>query len=340
MPSLCVTGSAGFVYSHVARYFVQQDWDVTIADHFDWQGKARNIRDLIPHVKLLIGDLATGTLAPRCAEVRPDYVIHAASFTHVDDSITDPERFMLNNTIGTTRLLQALWHEYQETGHLPRKIIIISTDEVYGSTPPGIFFDEQAPYNPSNAYAASKVGVEAITRAFYLTHQVPLVVVRPCNTYSTGQFPSKVIPKFVRQMLRGEPVTLYNDGQGSRDWLHALDHARAIHTLLDKGLPGETYNLGAGEEHTDEDICRRIQGILTHAGYTIARQAKITLTPGRPGHDRRYAMNSEKLRRLGWAPETVFENGLIHTVLWNAKNQDYWTSDAVTLDTEPEVCHP
>ena len=324
MASSVISGGAGFIYSHVARHFVNLGWDVIIADHFDMQGKGKNIADLLPRVRLIIGDLTVGALAARCAEVRPDYVVHAAAYTHVDDSITDPERFMLNNVLGTTRLLQA----FSQSGHIPTRILIVSTDEVYGSTPPGVAFTESQPFAPSNAYAASKVVVEAIAGAFHTTHTLPILIVRPCNTYAPGQFPAKVIPKFIGQLLRNELVTLYNDGQGSRDWLHAEDHARAVETILDRGQVGEAYNLGADEEHTDRDILIRIEAILSYLGY-LTTPGSIAKVPGRPGHDRRYRMQTDKLRALGWVPQVAFSDGLRETVRWNAEHQEYWAHDLV-----------
>lgn len=324
-----ITGAAGFIYSHVARHFLRQGYGVTIADHFDAQGKGRNIASIIKDVKLLIGDLVYGDLAKQCAAVEADYVIHAAAFTHVDDAIADPVRFALNNVVGTTMLLQAL----VKHAHRPEKVIIVSTDEVYGSTPAGQVFDEQARYNPTNAYSASKVGVEAMANAFWNTHKLPVVIVRPCNTYSIMQFPSKAIPRFVGQMIRREPVTIYNDGQGSRDWLHATDHARAIETLCLAGVPGEAYNLAAGEEHTDLDIATRIIEILSGQPVGIDPSAlPLTYVPGRPGHDRRYAMDGSKLRALGWQPRVPFDEGLRETVLWNAAHQDHWQHDLVEVE--------
>lgn len=330
MPSILLTGAAGFIYSAVARHFVQHGWDVTIADHFDMQGKGQNLANILPDVRLLIGDLATGALAERCAEVHADYIVHAAAYTHVDDAIADPERFMTNNILGTTRLLQALWAARRTHGELPQKMLIISTDEVFGATPPGQYFREDAPYNPSNAYAASKVGVEAIARSFFHTHQLPVIVMRPCNTYGPGQFPAKVIPKFIQQMLTGQPVTLYNDGRGSRDWLHVQDHAQAIQVLLERGKVGDAYNLGANDEHSDLDIYENIGMILLDAGI-VPEIPPPTFVPGRPGHDRRYAMKTDKLRALGWQPRIPFTDGFRETVLWNVEHRDWWSHDFVKI---------
>ena len=320
-----ITGGAGFIGSSVVRHFVELGHEVCIADRFTYAGKARNLADILPWVDLLIGDLATGDLAARCAQWRPEWVVHMAAETHVDRSIDAPESFVTSNVLGTTRLLQALYLDL--TVDL-KKMVVYSTDEVFGWTPQGEIFDEFTLYNPSNAYSASKVGVEAIANSFYVTHDMPIVIVRPCNTYGPGQHPEKVIPKFVRQMLRGEPVTVYNEGNGARDWLHVEDHARAIETLLLHGVPGEDYNLAANEEHSDSEIAAII-------GIALGVKHRVIFTPGRPGHDRRYMMDGSKLRALGWSPVVSFEDGFCSTVHWNAANQDWWDSDTIRIAHAP-----
>ena len=336
---ILVTGGLGFIGSHVVRHFVNQGHEVIIADILSYAGKVRHIEDVLMHVKLLIGDLAMGDLAERCAEQHPDYVIHMAANTHVDRAIRDPESFMYSNILGTTRLLQALYKEHEclladdmwGTG-FPRKIIVYSTDEVFGSTPAGVCFNESAPFRPSNAYSASKMGVEGIASSFFVTHAMPIVVVRPCNTYGVGQHPEKVIPKFVGQLLRGECLTVYNDGRGVRDWLHVEDHARAIEALCIHGVAGESYNLAAGEEHSDLGIALHIVEIVTGMPQGgPASTMPIVYEPGRPGHDKRYAMDGSKLRALGWSPQVEFAQGFAETVRWNMEHADYWEHDLVKV---------
>jgi dTDP-glucose 4,6-dehydratase len=330
-----VTGGAGFIASEIARQYVAAGDTVAIADKFSYAGKGRNISDILPQVDLLIGNLATGDLAQRCADWGPEIVIHAAGDTHVDKAIEDPFRFQINNVLGTCSLLEALRQMHRP----PRAIVVYSTDEVFGPTPQGEAFGEDSKHIPSNAYSASKCGVEGLATAFYVTHGLPTIIVRPCNTYGPRQHPEKVIPKFVGQILSGRAVTLYNDGRGARDWLHVVDHGRAVRLVAAKGEPGTSYNLAANEEHSDSDILARIEASLREAGH-IHRNTVVPIeaTPGRAGHDRRYMMDGSRIRALGWRPEVNFMKGFSATVLWNAENRTYWDSDVVRLSGDGLPC--
>jgi dTDP-glucose 4,6-dehydratase len=318
-----VTGGAGFIGSHVVRYLLRQGHDVCVATRHTYAAHFRNLAAALPHIDLLIGDLAEPWHAAQCAAWQPDWVVHAAAETHVDRAIADPGCFVRANVLGTAQLLQAL----QEQAGGVQRVLVYSTDEVYGPAPPGVAFDEEAPLQPSNAYSASKVGAEAVARAFWVTHGLPVVLVRPCNTYGPGQHPEKVLPKFVAQCLAGQPMTVYNDGQGSRDWLHVDDHARAVLTLLSHGQPGAVYNLAAESEHTDEVLATLVWNELASAH--TARRTAITYVPGRPGHDRRYRMTGERLRRLGWEPRIPFARGVVETIRWQVAHPDWWTHDVV-----------
>jgi len=320
---ILITGGAGFIGSHVTRHFVARGYEVCVATRNTYAGKMRNLADVLPKILLLIGDLAEPYFARQCAEWCPELVVHMAAETHVDRAIEEPLSFVRANVTGTATLLQA----FVDHGAVQR-ILVYSTDEVYGPTPEGVAFDEQAPFRPTNAYSASKVGVEGLARAFWATHCLPVTVVRPCNTYGSGQHPEKVIPKFVRQLLTKQKLTLYNDGRGSRDWLHVIDHARGVETLLRQGEAGEAYNMGAGDEHTDQEIAYEVWRVLLNADK-VTYPLPVTYVPGRPGHDRAYRMNSDKLHALGWCPKMPFFEGFEATVLWNVAHQDWWDTDKI-----------
>lgn len=325
MSRILITGGAGFIGSHLTDHFVESGHTVAVADKFSYAGKGRNLADVLPRIDLLIGNLASGDLAKRCAEWGPEVVIHAAGDTHVDMAIADPFRFQVNNVLGTCSLLEAL----RRMDKPPRKVIVYSTDEVFGPTPGGVAYREDQGFRPSNAYSASKVGVEGLASSFWVTHGLPTVVVRPCNTYGRRQHPEKVVPKFTGQILRGEPVTLYNDGEGSRDWLHTSDHARAIAAIIEHGEPGTSYNLARGDERTDRQVYEMIVGVLRDTGFS--GEPATTYVPGRPGHDRRYIMDGSRLRSLGWTPAVDWADGMRDAVLWNVQNAHWWDGDAVRL---------
>lgn len=320
---LC-TGGAGFITGHVAGYLESQGYEVHIADRLSYAGKIRNIAANCPKAKLWMGDLKTPDFCNKLAAFGFDAVVHAAGNTHVDHSIKDPISFTLDNVLATNQLL----HAFEKS--LSTRFVIYTTDEVYGSTPAGVIFDEMAPFNPSNAYAASKVGIEGLARAYFITFKMPLVVVRSCNTYGRGQHPEKAIPRFTMQCINGEPITVHNDGSGSRDWLHTRDHAEAIRLLIDKGVPGEAYNLARGDEHTDLEVATKISELCR-------TDLKVVFVPGRPGHDRRYWMDGTKIRKLGWNPQVPFSWGLKDAVEWTIQNQDWWQHDHVTPDSLVEV---
>lgn len=244
-----------------------------------------------------------------------DAVVHLASNTHVDHAIKNPIVFTQDNVFGTNQLLHAF-----ELYSRASRLIVYSTDEVYGATPQGERFKETQPFRASNAYSASKVGIEGLASSYRVTHDMDIIVVRPCNTYGRRQHPEKAIPRFVRQAMNERPITVHGDGTGARDWLHTSDHAAAIETLLERGIAGEAYNLAAGEEHADNEIARGIL-LLTNS------KSDIEYIQQRPGHDRRYWMDGSKLRTLGWEPRMPFADGFKDAVEWNMKNQAHWDAD-------------
>lgn len=329
-----VTGGAGFIGSHVAAYLQSAGWEVHVADRFSYAGKVRNVSRFIREAKLWAGDLKSEEFCQKLSRFGFDFIVHLAGNTHVDNAIKDPIQFTLDNVLGTNQLLHAFESEHVEQDAVGphckptlQKVVLYSTDEVFGSTPAGQIFDEKAPFNPSNAYSASKVGIEGLAKAYWTTFKMPIIVVRPCNTYGRGQHPEKAIPKFTKQILHGQPMTVHNDGTGSRDWLHTDDHARAIETLLLHGKPGQSYNLAAGDEHTDMEVASSI-------AYLLGRPIDITFIPGRPGHDRRYWMDPAKIRALGWTPKVPFKDGLRDAVEWTRDNQDWWDHDYIVVQGE------
>ena len=316
-----VTGGAGFIGSHVSSHLAWRGHEVHVLDRFSYAGRLKNLKDMVggAGARIWVGDLKEWDVCTRLAEHGFDWLIHMASNTHVDHSISNPHVFVLDNVVGTDQLLHAFATRSENT-----RALVYSTDEVFGPTPAGERFDEHAAMKPSNPYSASKVAIEALCHSYGITFGFNPMIVRPCNTYGPNQHPEKVIPRFVRQALAGKPLTVHNDGSGARDWLWVKDHARATEAIMERGQLGESYNMAAGDEHTDMEIATQIQDILkvTH---------NIKNVNIRPGHDKRYWMDNAKLRLLDWKPQTPFNIGFRDTVMWNKHNIAHWADDSLPL---------
>ena len=315
MANVLVTGGAGFIGSNFVTYALNAhpDWHVTTLDKLTYAGRLENLRDVEdnPRHRFVKGDVADVRVAgPLVAE--SDYVIHFAAETHVDRSIHDAGDFITTDVFGTFVLLDAA----RASSRL-RRFVQISTDEVYGSVPEGASLetDELKPRNP---YAASKAGADRLAYSYFATYEVPVIITRASNNYGPQQFPEKIIPLFITNALDERPLPLYGDGQNVRDWLHVDDHCRAIDLLLDRGQPGDVYNIGGGHEMRNVDLTHRILEILDRP-TTLIRPVT-----DRPGHDRRYCLNTTKLRALGWTAQVAFRDGLRAAVEWYRANEWWW----------------
>jgi dTDP-glucose 4,6-dehydratase len=315
MVDVLVTGGAGFIGSNFVRFALERhaDWRVTTLDKLTYAGRKENLHDVMAHPRHLFvhGDIADPGVAGPLVE-QSDVVVHFAAETHVDRSIASAGDFIHTDVFGTFVLLEAA-----RRAPKLRRFVQISTDEVYGSVPEGASreTDELKPRNP---YSASKAGADRLAYSYWATYQVPVVVTRASNNYGPYQFPEKVIPLFVTNALDDIPVPLYGDGQNVRDWLHVLDHCRGIDLLIERGRDGEVYNIGGGNEVQNVHLTRLILDLLGKPASLIKP------VPDRPGHDRRYALDTSKLRGLGWQPEVEFGAGLAATVEWYRRNEWWW----------------
>lgn len=310
-----MTGGAGFIGSNFVRWAHREhpDWHITTLDKLTYAGRLENLSEVIdsPRHTFVRGDIADAAVsAPLVRE--SDLVVHFAAETHVDRSIQSAADFITTDVIGTFVLLEAA----RQAPRL-RRFVQISTDEVYGSVPSGhsVETDELKPRNP---YSASKAGADRLAYSYWATYQVPVVITRASNNYGSHQFPEKVIPLFVTNAIDNIPLPLYGDGLNVRDWLHVDDHCRGIQAAIDHGTNGEVYNIGGGNEVRNVDLTHRILE-LTGRPSTLIRPVA-----DRPGHDRRYALDTSKLRSLGWAPQVDFVAGLAETVDWYRKNEAWW----------------
>jgi dTDP-glucose 4,6-dehydratase len=315
MVRVLVTGGAGFIGSNFVRYALARhgDWRVTTLDKLTYAGRLENLHDVTDHPRhaFVHGDIADAAISGPLVE-QSEIVVHFAAETHVDRSILAAGQFIRTDVEGTFVLLEAA----RRAPGL-RRFVQISTDEVYGSVPNGAS-KETDELKPRNPYAASKAAADRLAYSYWCTYDVPVVITRASNNYGPHQYPEKVIPLFTTNAIDGIPVPLYGDGRNVRDWLHVEDHCRAIELLIEGGANGEVYNIGGGNEVTNLELTRRILAGLDRP------LSLIKPVQDRPGHDRRYCLDSTKLRELGWSPQVDFEDGLRRTIDWYRQNEWWW----------------
>ena len=306
---ILVTGGAGFIGSNFVRYFLSAHPESAVVnfDKLTYAGNLDNLSDLRSHstYKFVLGDICDAGAVRDVLAQRVDAVVHFAAETHVDRSIAGASEFVRSNVEGTCTLLEAARRAKVA------RFLHVSTDEVYGSLAPGAAADENAPLRPNSPYAASKAASDLLVRSFWQTYHFPALVTRASNNYGPYQFPEKFLPLMITNALEGKPLPVYGDGLNERDWVFVEDHCRALDRVLEAGRPGEIYNVGYGQGLTNLSVVRKVLQILRKP------EDLITFVEDRPGHDRRYALESGKIRaELGWRPAVTFEEGLLRTVEW------------------------
>ncbi|HEV7825875.1 MAG TPA: dTDP-glucose 4,6-dehydratase [Mycobacteriales bacterium] len=316
---LLVTGAAGFIGSHYVRtmltggYAGFEDAEVTVLDKLTYAGNLANLAPVADssRYRFVQGDIADSSLL---ADLLPghDVVVNFAAESHVDRSIAHASDFVMTNVVGAQTLFDACLK-----AEVP-KVVHVSTDEVYGSIDEGSWTEEW-PLQPNSPYSAAKAASDLFARAYHRTHGLPVITTRCSNNYGPYQFPEKVIPLFVTNLMDGEKVPLYGDGGNIRDWLHVDDHCRGIQTALEKGEPGQVYNIGGGTEMTN----RELTALIVEAMGASWDDAVQPVTD-RKGHDRRYSLDDTKLRGLGYAPRHDFTSGLAETVDWYRSREEWW----------------
>jgi dTDP-glucose 4,6-dehydratase len=311
---ILVTGGAGFIGSNFVRHVLttHPNDSVVNLDKLTYAGNPQNLSDLAgePRYRFVQGDICDGALV-RDLMAGADVVVHFAAETHVDRSNAGADEFLRTNVTGTFTLLEAA--RERKIG----RFVAIGTDEVYGSVTRGAS-RELDPLNPSNPYSASKAAADLLARAYWTTHRLPVVVTRSSNNFGPYQYPEKVIPLFVTNALEGKPLPLYGDGKNVRDWLYVIDNCAAVDLVLRKGKDGEIYNIGGSNEVENIVLTRQILR-LTGKPETL-----ITPVSDRPGHDRRYALDSGKVHALGWKPAHPFPAALEKTVEWYRAHEAWW----------------
>jgi len=328
--TILVTGGSGFIASHFIRARLELGRETIVSvDKRAGNAGINNVgsRSDDDSVRFVQGEIGDRVLIGRLMrEHRPVAVVNFAAETHVDRSILFPYDFLQANVIGVFNLLEEI-RDYRKTltdcEQESFRFLQVSTDEVYGSLPSHAPpCDEDAPFAPNSPYAASKAAADHFVRVSFVTYGLPILIARCCNNYGSYQYPEKLIPLMILRAVAGEALPIYGDGNQIRDWLYVRDHCMALDRILTSGTPGETYNISAQAERTNLDVVRQLCALLDRLSPRPSGtyDALITHVADRPGHDRRYALKSEKVRRLGWRPEETFESGLEKTVGWYLEN--------------------
>jgi dTDP-glucose 4,6-dehydratase len=337
---ILVTGGAGFIGSNFVLHSAGAGDSIVTLDLLTYAGNRTNLAavDENPEHVFVQGDICDAeTVGAVLREYRPRAIVHFAAESHVDRSIIDPEAFIRTNVMGTHALLEqakVYWSKLDEGRQREFRFLHVSTDEVYGSLKPhDAAFSEMTPYAPNSPYAASKAGSDHLVRAYFHTYGVPTLTTNCSNNYGPFQFPEKLIPLMILNALEGKRLPVYGDGQNVRDWLFVIDHCRAIRAVLERGRPGETYNIGGNSEKPNLEVVHTICRLLDELRPDPrigARSGLIEFVPDRPGHDRRYAIDASKIaRELGWKPLVSFEEGMRRTVTWYLENKK-WVEDVRT----------
>ncbi len=320
MKTILVTGGAGFIGSNYVKYLLKHyDYNIVNFDKLTYAGNLENLTDIESdkRYKFVKGDICNAEEVEKAiTENKVDTIVNFAAESHVDRSILGPKEFIVTNVIGTQTLLEAA----RKLG--TEKYLQVSTDEVYGSLPedkPEIKFTEKTPLTTNSPYSASKASADLLVNAYYHTFKMPVLTTRCSNNYGPYQFPEKLIPLMIAKAIDGEKLPVYGDGKNVRDWLYVEDHCSAITEVLHKGKIGDVYNIGGNNEWYNIDIVKIILKLLGKG------DDHITYVKDRPGHDRRYAIDSSKIMsELGWSPKYQFDGGIEETIKWYVDNESWW----------------
>ena len=333
MKNILVTGGAGFIGSHLVKLFVKNypDYNIINIDYLTYAGNLQNLLEIEdePTYHFIKGDICDyENLKNILKNFKINYIIHLAAESHVDRSINDPFSFARTNVIGTLNLLQAA-KEYWKDNMLGKLFYHVSTDEVYGSLDNNGFFTEDSKYDPHSPYSASKASSDHFVRAFHDTYKLPTIISNCSNNYGPFQFPEKLIPLFISNIVKNKSLPIYGDGNNVRDWLYVEDHAKAIDLIFHNGKIGETYNIGGQNEWKNIEL---VKVIINTTDKLLERPIGSSLklmkfVKDRAGHDMRYAIDSTKLiKELGWRPSLQFEEGIEITIKWYLKNKEWLDS--------------
>ena len=329
MKKFLVTGGSGFIGSNLVKFLLKKNYFVINIDKLSYSANPYNLKRIIKNkkYKFFKGDIRDQVLIYNIlSRFKPDGIFNLAAETHVDRSIDDPKNFINANILGVYNLIEAL-RKFSRKYKKKIKLIHISTDEVYGDIKKQKRSDEKSSYNPSSPYSASKASADHLVKSFVRTYKLPAIISNCCNNYGPNQFPEKLIPKLIYNILNNRPLPIYGGGKNSREWIHVNDHCEALLKIFNKGKIGECYNVGSNQNIENLEIAKKLLKISKKKLLKLNKKSKIKFVKDRPGHDFRYALNSKKiLKKLGWKAKISLNAGLSQTFDWYSNNRKFFTS--------------
>jgi dTDP-glucose 4,6-dehydratase len=334
MKKIVVTGGSGFIGSNLVKFLLKKNYFVINIDKLGYSANPYNLKRVTPNknYRFFKQDINNKSgILKILNRFKPIGIFNLAAETHVDRSIDAPETFIKSNILGVYHLLVAV-DKYLKKNRKKIKLVHISTDEVYGDIETGKRSNEKFSYNPSSPYSASKASADHLIKSFVRTYKLPIVISNCCNNYGPNQFPEKLIPKLIYNIINNKPMPIYGKGRNSREWIHVQDHCKALLKIFLRGKVGESYNVGSNHNIQNIDVARKLLGIAKKNSFVIGNKVKIIFVKDRPGHDFRYALDSNKMRRkLKWKSKINLNVGLAHTFKWYLNNMKFFTSVAREL---------
>jgi len=328
MKKIIVTGGAGFIGSNLVKYLLKKKYFVINIDKLSYSANPYNLKKMHNNKNYCFFKVDLNNkkkIINILNKYKPDGIFNLAAETHVDRSIDSPSDFIKSNILGVYNLLESILH-FSKKNKKKIKLIHISTDEVYGDIIKGKT-NEIFPYNPSSPYSASKAAADHLIKSYIRTYNLKAIITNCCNNYGPNQFPEKLIPKIIFNILNNKPIPIYGKGKNSREWIHVRDHCKALLLVYLKGKIGENYNIGSGQNITNIEIARKFLKIIKSKSIRIGKSVKIKFVKDRPGHDFRYSLNSFKIKKkLNWSTKISLNSGLIETFDWYKKNNIFFKS--------------
>tara|TARA_B100000029_G_C17518281_1_gene938921 strand:- start:490 stop:1527 length:1038 start_codon:yes stop_codon:yes gene_type:complete len=329
MKKVIVTGGAGFIGSNLVKYLLNKKYFVINIDNLSYSANPYNLKNINNYKTYKFYKLDINNqkeILKILKKFNPIAIFNLAAETHVDRSIDNPEKFIKSNILGVFNLIEVV-KKYIKTKKKKMKFIHISTDEVYGDIKFPKRSGEKHPYSPSSPYSSSKASADHLIKSYIRTYNFPAIITNCCNNYGPNQFPEKLIPKLIYNIIKNKPLPIYGKGKNSREWIYVEDHCEALLKILMKGKLGESYNIGSNQNFRNIDLVKKLLFILKKSQIKRGKKAKVKFVKDRPGHDVRYALNSSKInKQLNWKAKTSLEVGLANTFLWYIKNINFFSS--------------